>query len=417
MSYRPCLWRRFCRDNRGNVAMIFGIVLVPLIGLIGLAIDYGIWTHQRAALFKAADSASIAGLRRLLDAIAQGDTGGAATRAEATAAAFITASGIGATVNLVSASTGDPPKVTVELSQQAGVFFSRIVFPELVDIGVVSEAVATRVPDACVIALEPTARVGIDFNLSGSVVAHNCSIWSNAQTDRSIDGNGSGSVKSAATCAVGTALAKGKISFEPAVRSGCLPVHDPLASWEPPAVAGCSASNTRLEKPGIYILDPGVYCGGLAIHGGAVVRLKPGLYVMKDGPLTVLGNSSLSGSDVSILLTGRRAAVNFGGAAVVDLSAPSSGPMAGIVIAAGRDQPIETSVLRGGSLFRLEGHLYLPTHDLRYSGGPSGALPADYTTVVGRTITFDGNVQIDFRKSTSAPSYAAKAFIGIHIVR
>jgi Flp pilus assembly protein TadG len=52
----------FRRNKRGNVAMIFGIVCVPLISFVGVAVDYSMATRIRAKLQSAADSASVASL-------------------------------------------------------------------------------------------------------------------------------------------------------------------------------------------------------------------------------------------------------------------------------------------------------------------------------------------------------------------
>jgi Flp pilus assembly protein TadG len=410
---------RFAHEDNGNVAVIFALGLVPLIGFIGLAVDFGSWTHRETALRKAADAASLAGVRELASAVAEGDIDRAAKRAGSVALTYFGTNGVGTSAIQVTPSLNQEFKVTVDVTQPAQKTFSQVVSANAVNIRVLSEAVASKTDDACIVALDPSAPVGVDFNLSGQVVAHNCSIWSNSQANRSISGNGSGTVKSSTTCAVGGASASPAIGFQPTVTSACLPVRDPLAQWSPPAYdPTCKKKHLSLEKPGRYTLEPGLYCGGIAIRGGAVVTLKPGLYVMKDGPLSVTGGGAISGFDVSILLTGAKAVADLGGASVVDLSAPTSGPMAGLVLAAGRQEPKQTSTLKGADVFRLEGHVYLPTQDLKYTGGPEGRVPAAYTNVVARTITFNGASRVEFRNNTSGgPSYAAKAFNGIHLVR
>jgi Flp pilus assembly protein TadG len=52
----------FKRDQRGNVAVIFTIALVPLITAIGCAIDYSIATSIKAKLQSAADAAAVASI-------------------------------------------------------------------------------------------------------------------------------------------------------------------------------------------------------------------------------------------------------------------------------------------------------------------------------------------------------------------
>jgi len=54
------IFRRFGRDRRGNVAMIFGLAAVPLIFATGMAVDYGNNMHKWSAMNAAADAAALA---------------------------------------------------------------------------------------------------------------------------------------------------------------------------------------------------------------------------------------------------------------------------------------------------------------------------------------------------------------------
>lgn len=53
-------WRAFLRTEKGNVAVTFAVALVPLLGLIGMAIDYSRAASLRAAMQSAADSTALA---------------------------------------------------------------------------------------------------------------------------------------------------------------------------------------------------------------------------------------------------------------------------------------------------------------------------------------------------------------------
>src|SRR3982750_1869922 len=58
------IFRRFLRDRRGNVAVIFAICCVPLITFVGSAIDYSRATQVRAKLQGAADAASVGAIAK-----------------------------------------------------------------------------------------------------------------------------------------------------------------------------------------------------------------------------------------------------------------------------------------------------------------------------------------------------------------
>jgi Flp pilus assembly protein TadG len=54
--------KRFRRDQRGNIAVIFAIACVPVISAVGCAVDYSMATRMRAKLQAAADAASVASI-------------------------------------------------------------------------------------------------------------------------------------------------------------------------------------------------------------------------------------------------------------------------------------------------------------------------------------------------------------------
>ncbi len=58
--------RTFASDNDGAVAVIFALMIVPLIVAIGAAIDYGRASNLHAEIQAAADAAVIAGARELM---------------------------------------------------------------------------------------------------------------------------------------------------------------------------------------------------------------------------------------------------------------------------------------------------------------------------------------------------------------
>ena len=52
--------RTFARADRANVSIIFAFSLIPMIGLVGLGIDYGVALSAKAKFDNAADAAAIA---------------------------------------------------------------------------------------------------------------------------------------------------------------------------------------------------------------------------------------------------------------------------------------------------------------------------------------------------------------------
>src|SRR5260370_333362 len=56
------LIRRFRRDQRGNIAVIFAIALLPMLSAIGCATDYSLAARMKAKMQSAADAAAVASI-------------------------------------------------------------------------------------------------------------------------------------------------------------------------------------------------------------------------------------------------------------------------------------------------------------------------------------------------------------------
>jgi Flp pilus assembly protein TadG len=53
------MWSRFLRDRRGGVAPVFGLAIVPVVGLLGAAVDYSRGNAARSALFATLDATAL----------------------------------------------------------------------------------------------------------------------------------------------------------------------------------------------------------------------------------------------------------------------------------------------------------------------------------------------------------------------
>ena len=61
------LWRRFCRDKRGNYALMTVVALVPLTGGLAMAVDYTEMNREKQTVLNALDAANFATARRLTE--------------------------------------------------------------------------------------------------------------------------------------------------------------------------------------------------------------------------------------------------------------------------------------------------------------------------------------------------------------
>jgi hypothetical protein len=131
-----------------------------------------------------------------------------------------------------------------------------------------------------------------------------------------------------------------------------------------------------------------------------VVNFAPGTYIIKDGPLTLSGASVVNGSNVGFFLTGNGAILDFAGTATINLSGAETGPMAGLLFFADRNQPDGTGHKISSTLvLGLTGTIYLPTGNLTIDPNASVAANSAYTAIIanrmrvnkGPTLTMNTN--------------------------
>ncbi len=385
--------RRIVADVRGSSTPMTGILLSVSIGTVGLGTDYGLWvySHQRAQ--QAADSAAVSAGTM----VSSGQSDRIARQASAVAAAYGFDNGTEGqtvTVNWPPTSgkySGKSYAVEVIVQQEQQRLFSAS-WTESAPT-VIGRAVALgNTGDGCAIALNRVASGAIAAQGSTAVTLANCSLIANSASSSAVSAGGSSSVTSLSVNTVGAVSGVSHFSVSAGINTGISPVVDPYAALSVPTLGACSAHNTTVKTTAA--LTPGVYCGGLSINAGATATLAPGVYYLDQGALTVNGGGTLTGTGVTIVLTSSTgknyATASINGGAVVDLSAPTLGWTAGLVMIGDRNAPVGTSYkLNGGGTQTLAGTIYVPTGALIYAGGAVSTTTC--TKMIADTITFTGN--------------------------
>jgi hypothetical protein len=152
-------------------------------------------------------------------------------------------------------------------------------------------------------------------------------------------------------------------------------------------------------------LQPGTYCNR-TISGD--VTLDPGTYILKGGQIRLGGNGRLSGAGVTIFLM-EGASITVGANEVVDLSAPQSGPYAGVTIFQARDNAEDVKLV-GGAGSRFVGFLYAPAAHVQYAGNNSMTGSGECLRIVANTIEMTGNS--DIASSCEAALAGKKMYAG-----
>jgi hypothetical protein len=114
------------------------------------------------------------------------------------------------------------------------------------------------------------------------------------------------------------------------------------------------------------------------------VTFPAGVYIV-DGPFSSNGQSITGNGAVYVV----RDTVSLAGSVRLNLTAPTSGPYAGLVFFGDRDTQPESIKITGTSGSVVQGAVYFPTGDLEYTG--SSAATNGCTQIIANTILFTGN--------------------------
>jgi hypothetical protein len=181
---------------------------------------------------------------------------------------------------------------------------------------------------------------------------------------------------------------------------------DPLAYLTAPTAAGsCDAAHTNYSiNAGTATLSAGTYCGGINVQGGATVTLNAGTYIMKGGGFAAQGNGThLNGTGVTIYNTcdsGSCATSTSGynnfqikSSATANMSAPTSGSLANILVFIDRDAPDNKDVTFSAATLTFTGTIYAKTEQINFSGGFTAAGLS--LNLVSRLLNLNGNSNLN----------------------
>lgn len=403
---------------RGNMAINLALVAPLLICSAGLGIDFQGRLAQQAALQDAADNLALRAARELLLDNATSQNIESLIRAWADVQY---ARPLGA-FDLTPKVDTQARTVSVDIAQgrKKGFFLSNLVAAGAT-VNASAVAQAQGVTNVCVIALEDTEDYAIRAGMSAKLSASKCAILSNSTSNRGISVGGMAKLTAKMICTAGGSDG-GALNYSPMPIPDCPVYSDPLGERTPPSVGGCdyidaefgtqvtslAGAKSALDSarlagtdvssgssiPGytIHEIEPGVYCGGLKINSSADVRMAPGVYIMKDGPLEVDLGASLRGENVGFYLTGANATFRFGLESMIYLTAPKAGLMAGLLFFEDRAAPEDRShAILSANARTLLGTIYLPRGRLTIASLQPVADESAYTAIVARKIQMSGS--------------------------
>ena len=383
----------------GQVMVLICVALVALVAMIAVVADFSFMQHQRNMMQTAADSAAMAGAEELNygDVVAAG-------KADAATNGYTDGQ------NGVTVAINHPPSTGPNTSNKAYVE-AIVTMPEptyfLGVLGVSSISVSARAvayegngPN-CIYVLDPAASNAMSAN-GNITVQSRCGLLVDSSASNAITAVGNVTITAPTIGVVGNYSSTGNVSFMPTPKTGVIAASDPLAYVAEPTVGGCTYNSFSLHgntgsSGSPYQLYAGTYCGGISVTGNSWLHFNPGTYVLAGGGMRISDNSVMSGTGVTFYNTtgtGGYGAISLNGNSTVNFSAPTSGPLAGILFFQDRSIPTgaAASTITGNSSSTFDGALYFPTTQVTYGGNSS---VNGYSIVVAEKLVISGNSTVN----------------------
>ncbi len=387
---------RLLKHRSGNVAIIFALALLPVMGAVGAAVDFARISNVDRRLQNAVDTSAIAGL--LTRSAASQDR-------HAAAEASLASNYNGPPATL--ATSGDSQIYTATADLDLPLAFMPLFGFDTAPVSATATAVKVfDNPPPCVLALNGSKPGAVTITGNADVVTSNCVIYSNSEDPAGMKIMGSANVVADGLCSAGGVQTNK--ALVPAPKEYCAQLADPFAHVPAPSYASCTANNVSTKPNKKTTLSPGVYCGGLDLKGEDT--LQPGTYVIKNGGLKINSQADVQGTDVLFYFTGTNAGFDINGGASLDLKAQTTGPHAGILFMqdkfsnAGADNK-----LNGGSDGNLVGAVYAPTQKVTFNGNSGFGQQSPFMPIIADEVHISGSTELNIDMTSLSLPYSLPA--------
>jgi len=415
--------RRRASNEEGQVLLIMVLAMVVFIGSLALAADVGFWRYMKRNMQKAADAGAIGGATEHIYDVGNVDFG--AKRDTSKNGFTHGEEGVIVTVN--NPPLSGPHKdladaghyVEVIIEQDQPTFFAKIF--NITSAKVIARAVAYGGTDnekqalGCIYTLDPSGNNSFVVSGENTLVEADCAIYVNSNSDNcALQIAGNSTVEATGISVVGDYCTGGTNTYvldqngvPLEVQEGASPVSDPLSYLTAPPVGDCNYTLNTITTD--YTFTPGVYCGGIHITGNNLnIQFDPGLYILYGKGLSIQsqtpGNApKVNGEGVTFYNTGSETGgqTRYGS---IDINAGNNSSLTSTDRNASNGEGTPASVpgilfwqdpnntkdatFNGQSDTILEGAMYFPSADVKFTGGNSTA--TGYAVIVAQNITFSG---------------------------
>lgn len=384
------------RGEGGQALILVALSLTGIMGAMALAIDVGNLHYRQEQLQNAAEAAALAGALEVGSCGGTSSSSGGPTSCTEmkTAGTSSVNENLGSTPSLASGCNPSPSGTAVVLAlnwgpcalgstdpnnasgsyveavitQNVPSFFGGVLGHGTVQITARSEAHATVVSQTsngpCLNTNDLTLNSGTDVsNGPGATCTMNDNASNGLSTNSGVsvnvtafDYHGSTYNDNCGSCS----------TYKPMPTTNTPTVADPFATLisngtlTVPSAPAAPTGNTATT------LNPGLYSSGYTFSNDTTYTLNPGVYYFESNMILDTG-AVLNGTGVTIYLTGSAGINSNGSGSQFNLSAPSSGPQAGMLIWGSASDSSAVN-LDAGSSSSFKGAIYLPDSQLTLNG-------------------------------------------------
>jgi len=395
------LLRTYSKDDRGQIAMIFGFSLVAILALAGGAISMSLDSRAAKDLQNAADSAALGGATAFINsampkledrlalatkqanALAQSNVDYKLTTDVVTAASK---DAYGQSVVLKVDLAFKPTNPAASLTGRNGT----------IEINRHAKAKAVWGFPLCILTLSTTGP-GLSVSGDANFLAKNCIVWSNSKASDGMTFTG-GTANALSFCSAGGVKRKTEAKVKPLPETKCKPLPIPMAGFAPVTTAKCDFMKFKPKKKDKPVISPGTYCGGFDVKS-ETLTFEPGVYHIRDGKFRFHSKGDIAAEGVTFLIGDGVQGLDIKSDTVLKIKAPATGPTAGIAIGqlpSAKDKT-KFKIDIAGSL-NVEGVIYTPDFDIKIHKKSSSQAASPYLQMVANTVELkgDANLQIDF---------------------
>jgi Flp pilus assembly protein TadG len=406
--------RRFARGDSGSAALLVAVSLVPIVGMMGFAIDMGQLRFAKQRLQMTADAAALAGALELNTCGATPDCSALETAAQNAltengftgstlqGSCIPTGTGLAISVNngpcalgSQNPHNGNTKYVEAVVSQTQSTYFAGLLGIRTVQI--MARAEAGQIGGSnCMFALDPTGSGAISVDLLASVNSP-CGIVDESSSNSALQCGLLASISASQIGVVG-GVSTFLCGISPTPRTH-IPVPnpaDPLSYLPEPAVPSCGTSSApsathhgsnavlNLTNTTTTLYADNAYCGGIIIGIGANVTFDTtfgSTFVLTStnggtsqlpGGLQINLGSTVTGNGVTFYNYGPSGGITFGFAGFtiggVHLTAPTGGTYSGILFFQDNGNTSQATIAGSPAAnTKLQGTYYFPSAKVVYA--------------------------------------------------